>query len=57
MYVCWYAYTHTHITHTITHITGAGGRLWGAGAYLPQLTLYGVTIWSAVVLFQGSDPF
>ena len=36
---------------------GASGRLWGAGAYLPQLALYGITVWSAVVLFQGADAY
>jgi hypothetical protein len=36
---------------------GANGRLWGAGAYFPQLTLYGITVWSAVVLFQGAEAY
>ena len=36
---------------------GASGRLWGAGAYFPQLALYGITVWSAVVLFQGAEAY
>lgn len=37
--------------------SSVNGRLWGAGSYLPQFGLYGLTIASAVFLFDKKTPY
>ena len=55
--ICGIAWVILKVGYFVGYSQGVSSRLWGAGAYFPQLTLYGITIWSAIVLFQRSDKF
>jgi hypothetical protein len=55
--VCGIVWTFCKILYFWGYSRSVGARMWGAGAYLPQVSLYALTIASAVFLFQKKEAY
>ena len=45
------------VLYFVGYSKGVGSRMWGAGAYIPQFALYGISIASAIFLMQRKAPY